>query len=52
MQAKKPTRAQKIFLKLKGLNPDNWLVVSDDRHRIVVMHRHSLRPKTIVREVT
>ena len=49
MQTKKPTRAQKIFLKSKGLNPDNWLVVSDDRHRIVVMHRHSLKHKTIMR---
>lgn len=49
MQAKKPTRAQKIFLKLKGLNPDNWLVVSDDQYRIVVMHRHSLKHKTLIR---
>ena len=50
MQGKKPTRAQKMFLKSKGLNPDNWLVVSDDQRRIVVMHRHSMKPKTIVRE--
>lgn len=49
MQTKKPTRAQKIFLKSKGLNPDNWLVVSDDRYRIVVMHRHSLKHKTLIR---
>lgn len=50
MRGKKPTRAQKIFLKSKGLNPDNWLVISDDQYRIIVMHRHSLKPKTIVRE--
>ena len=50
MQTKKPTREQKIFLKSRGLNPDNWLVVSDDRCRLIVMHRHSLKPKTIVRE--
>lgn len=50
MQGKKPTRAQKIFLKSKGLNPDNWLVISDDQYRLIVMHRQSLKPKTIVRE--
>lgn len=50
MRGKKPTLAQKKFLKAKGLNPENWLVVSDDRYRIIVMHRHSLKPKTIVRE--
>lgn len=50
MQTKKPTREQKIFLRSKGLNPDNWLVVSDDRYRLIVMHRHSLKHKTIVRE--
>ena len=50
MRGKKPTLAQKKLLKSKGLNPDNWLVVSDDRYRIIVMHRHSLMQKTIVRE--
>lgn len=50
MRGKRPTLAQKKFLKLKGLNPDNWLVISDDQYRIIVMHRHSLKPKTIVRE--
>jgi hypothetical protein len=50
MRGKKPTREQKIFLKSKGLNPANWLVISDDQYRTIVMHRHSLKPKTIVRE--
>lgn len=50
MRGKKPTRAQKIFLKSKGLNPANWLVISDDQYRLIVMHRQSLKPKTIVRE--
>ena len=49
MRGKKPTLAQKKFLKLKGLNPENWLVISDDQYRII-MHRHSLKHKTIVRE--
>lgn len=50
MRGKRPTRQQKILLKSKGLNPDNWLVISEDWERIVVMHRHSLKPKTIVKE--
>lgn len=52
MRGKKPTLAQKKFLKAKGLNPDNWLVVSDDRYQIIVMHRHSLKPKTLLKENT
>lgn len=50
MRGKKPTRAQKILLKSKGLNPDNWLVVSDDKSRMVAVHRESGKRKTIVRE--
>lgn len=50
MRGKRPTRTQKILLKSKGLNPANWLVISDDLHRLVAMHRHSLKTKTIVRE--
>ena len=49
MRGKRPTLAQKKFLKLKGLNPENWLVISDDQYRIIVMHRHSLKPKTLIR---
>ena len=51
MHGKRPTLAQKKLLKSRGLNPENWLVISDDRYRIIVIHRHSLKPKTIVREV-
>lgn len=50
MRGKRPTLAQKKFLKAKGLNPENWLVVSDDQYRIIVMNRKSLKPKTIARE--
>ena len=49
MRGKRPTLAQKKFLKLKGLNPENWLVISDDQYRIIVMHRHSLKHKTLIR---
>ena len=50
MRGKRPTLAQKKFLKAKGLNPANWLVVSDDQYRIVVIHRESLNRKTIRKE--
>lgn len=49
MRGKRPTLAQKKFLKTKGLNPENWLVVSDDRYRIIVMHRESMKQKTLIR---
>lgn len=49
MRGKRPTLAQKKLLKSKGLNPDNWLVVSDDKYRLLVMHRQSRKPKTIVK---
>lgn len=50
MRGKRPTLAQKKFLKLKGLNPANWLVISDDQFRIIIIHKHSLNPKTIIKE--
>lgn len=51
MQAKRPTLAQKKFLKAKGLNPANWLVISEDGYQMVVIHRESLNRKTIRKEV-
>lgn len=50
MRGKKPTRKQKILLKSRGLIPDNWLVMSDDGKRMVVLHRHSLKQKTVAKE--
>lgn len=50
MRGKRPTLAQKKFLQSRGLIPGNWLVVSDDRYRMIVIHKHSLKPKTLVRE--
>ena len=50
MQSKRPTRQQKIFLKVRGLNPENWLILSDDQYRMIAMHRSSLKHKTLVKE--
>jgi hypothetical protein len=37
---KKPTRSQRIFLKGKRLNPENWFVVKDEPHQMTLVHRH------------
>ena len=50
MRGKRPTLAQKKFLRAKGLNPANWLVVSEDGYQMVVIHRESLNRKTIRKE--
>lgn len=45
---KKPTRKQMDFIKRKGLNPDNWLVVKDTPEKMVLVHRHFDRNKRII----
>ena len=37
---KKPTRSQRIFIKGKRLNPENWLVERDTPEKIVLLHKH------------
>lgn len=39
---KKPTLAQKKFLKEKGLIPENWLVVKDTSTELIVISRAAL----------
>ena len=36
----KPTRNQRIFLKSKRLNSENWLVVKDTPTEMVLVHKH------------
>ena len=38
---KRPTVAQKKYLKALGLNPENWLIVKNEPSRMVIVHRHS-----------
>lgn len=47
---KKPTRKQMDFIKRKGLNPDNWLVVKDTTEKMVLVHRHFDRNKKIIQK--
>jgi Lar family restriction alleviation protein len=47
---KKPTRKQMDFIKRKGLNPDNWLVVKDTTEKMVLVHRHFDLNKKIIQK--
>lgn len=46
-QGKRPTVRQKKFLKEMRLNPDNWLVISDDKFQMTVVHRDTNTVKKI-----
>ena len=46
---KKPTRAQKIFLKSRRLNYENWLIVKDTPEAMIIVHRHSGKTREIVK---
>lgn len=48
---KRPTKAQKIFLKSKRLNYDNWLVVKDDSKEIVILNKESNKVRTFEKAV-
>lgn len=43
---KKPTLAQKKFLKEKGLVPENWLIVKDTPVELVAVSRAALLKRT------
>jgi hypothetical protein len=36
---KKPTKKQSIFIESQGLNPKEWLIVKNEAHQIVLVHR-------------
>lgn len=37
---KKPTRSQRMFIRSKRLNPENWLVVKDTPDEMMLVHKH------------
>ena len=47
---KKPTVAQKKILKGKGLNPDNWLIIKNLPDKMEIIHRQSMKTRTIPKE--
>jgi hypothetical protein len=46
---KRPSKQQKIEIKAKGLNPDNWLVVKNLPAQMEIQHRESKNLKVIYR---
>lgn len=44
---KKPTKAQKIILKERHLNPDNWLIVKNTPEEMLVVHRYTSVTRSI-----
>ena len=47
---KKPTKKQYIFIKSRGLIPENWLVVKDTPEQMVLVHRHSDKTTRIIQK--
>lgn len=43
---KRPTRNQKIFLKEKGLNFNNWLIVKDCKEVFIIVNKLSGKIRT------
>jgi len=44
---KKLQRWMKELLKEKGLNPDNWYYIKNTPDELIIIHKHSLKPKAI-----
>ncbi len=44
---KRLTKRQKIYLKSKGLNPENWLVCKDTSQEMVIQHKISGKTKLL-----
>lgn len=47
---KKPTRSQKLLLKKRCLNPENWLVCRATQEGLTIEHRHTGRIKVLPKE--
>ena len=44
---KRPTKRQKIYIKDKGLNPDNWLICKDTPEEMTIQHKISGKYKLL-----
>ncbi len=38
---KRPTRRQKILISSLRFNPDNWLVLGEDKDSLILVHRYT-----------
>jgi len=48
-QPKKPTREQKELMTKRGLRPENWMVILDNKAEMQIISRHSRQRRTIER---
>ena len=46
-QEKRLKRWMKELLSRKGLNVDNWRYIRSTSDELVIVHKHSLKPRTI-----
>lgn len=44
---KKPTKKEKMHIKLYNLNPDNWLIFKKVNHELHLVHRNTNKIKVI-----
>jgi hypothetical protein len=44
---KRPTRRQKVYISSLGLNPENWLIISEDKNQLTMVHRHTDKIKVL-----
>lgn len=51
-QLKKPTRAQKILIQKKRMNPADWMVERDTPELLVLVHRHFNNTRKIIHKET
>ncbi len=47
MQEKRLKRWMKELLSRKGLNVDNWRYIRYTPEELIIVHKHSLKPKVI-----
>ena len=46
-QPKKHTRAQKELMTKNNMNPENWMVLEEDKYQVVFISKHKSRRRTI-----
>lgn len=48
-QPKKPTRNQKEFMSKKKVVPGNWMVVSDEPDKMVIINKNTNTIKSLIK---
>ncbi len=49
-RGKNPTRQQKILIRYYRLNPENWLVISNQSNELQIRHRHTDTVRVLPKE--